>query len=57
MPFERQDPDTEEVKSYLFFPLRAIGDDYKVFDELMRKCLNNMTGARPRKKQQVSDVK
>lgn len=46
MTLTRQDRLTGEAREVIFFPLRAVDDDYKMFSELMIRIINNLDGAR-----------
>jgi len=46
MTIDKQDRVTREVTPVVFFPLRAIDDDYKVFSELVKRMIQNLNGAR-----------
>lgn len=47
IPMNKRDRLTEEVKPVLFFPLKAVDEDYAKFTEIIGRVIDNLTGARP----------
>lgn len=46
MTLEKQERISGDVRQVIYFPLRAIEDDYKLFDGLVNRLIKNLTGAR-----------
>jgi len=46
MNIDKRDRKTEETKPVIFFPLRAIEEDNKMFKEIINRLIDNLTGAR-----------
>lgn len=46
MIVERTNRTTGQVEKLIFFPLRAIQNDYDTFKEIITRCVDNLTKAR-----------
>lgn len=47
MPINMKDRKTGDVKKVIYFPLKAINEDYKKMNELVIRILDNLISARP----------